>query len=381
MAPIHMHRSASHAVPAKNRAAGDAVADGAAARQHPAKAHQRRASERAAHVGLVLEPLEAELAREPCGQERSEEHARHQADIEFEDRGVVEEEHQRAGRRAGEGGAFDRQRVEGDLRERVGRHPADGHGETDAGGEDHAPDADAVMGRDRQCDARNDDPENEPGHVGQAEEGQKVHVLSARGDPERGQRIPCRGKPAREAHLCDHGEDQPGDHRAQVAGGRQHQKPTRTATRQHHADAEDQPADHRTGPAAGNGHDAGILGAEQGPDTARPAPRPRRSRRSAATPPPCRPCGHGRIPRLPPAGRTVTAERLRRRSRRSAGPEERQPGPRRCVRPMQEYPFRAPFVSGQGASHAGMRMSLIQIIAPDNRKNPAHPLAKASRWA
>lgn len=52
------------------------------------------------------------------------------------------------------------------------------------------------------------------------------------------------------------------DSSAQVAIGRQHQQPARTAARQHHADAEQQPADGGAGQAALAGKLAHVAGVE-----------------------------------------------------------------------------------------------------------------------
>ena len=88
----------------EDRPAGHARADRAAPCQHRAKAHQHRPGHRPAHLAFAVKALEFQLAPPGGGQKGAQEHARHQPDFEIQHRVFRQKEHQRAGRRAREGG-------------------------------------------------------------------------------------------------------------------------------------------------------------------------------------------------------------------------------------------------------------------------------------
>jgi len=228
----------------EDRSAGHAGADGTAAGEHAAEAHERGTDHIASHAGAVVKALQRPVAGEQRGNERADEHAGDETDIEAQrQHRRIDQAHQRVSRGADEADALDRDRRKRLLRERIGEQPAgaDHQPDADRGGAD----ADAQLRAPRQTE-RHREPHRAEQHAERRaamEQRQQVARGAAVDGPEIGENFTRRREDAAERSLRHDGEDQSGDQRAQIAGGGEDEEPRRAAARQDHTGAKHQAAD------------------------------------------------------------------------------------------------------------------------------------------
>ena len=173
-------------------------------------------------------------------------HTRHQPDAKGQRNAALGHQgHQRIGRRPGKGDRADRHQGKAIGRDHRGDGPAHSHSAPD-----HKRAQQDALGQitpprkgKRACQGTKS--HNSRSTIAQPQIGQKATPRPTLHRPKRRDPFAQRCQDPGKGRLRHQRHDQPRDQRAQVARGRQDQKPRGTAARQDHADAEHQPTDQR----------------------------------------------------------------------------------------------------------------------------------------